>query len=159
MCWALVLKTLQDTVDTDMADVARRTERAEQKKIEKGGNNIEEALVLTTGDSKDENHGNDVHSKEWKEKQLIISFQKVWAANKWAVDALSDLIAFSEANPPRDISTLSEKSMDVESEPTPLLDAFVKNIWPALKNRGWQESFAADDDRISWVSPKQIAVS
>ena len=142
MCWALSLITLQEAVHADVEDVAKRLERATQKK--KADNTLEVSLVQE----------HDSNSKEWKEKQLSVSFDKIWASNKWAVNALTDAITFSETKPPRDPSSVEERR-DTTSIPTPLYDAFVGNIWPALKTRGWNEQLNSDDDdriKRSWTS-------
>ncbi len=144
MCWALCLISLQETVYGDAEDVAKRIERATQKK--KAENENSSSSVQQ----------NDTKSEEWKEKQLTASFDKIWASNKWAADALTDAITFSGTTPPRDPASVEERR-DLASIPTSLYNAFVGNIWPALKTRGWNEQLISDDDdddRVirSWIS-------
>jgi hypothetical protein len=153
MCYTLTLTNLLETVHADVGEVAKRIERTEQKKIEKTQENIESALASPSPATNE-----DVNSIEWKEKQLSLSFNKFWTSNKWAADALLGIISISETRPPRDISTLQN---DDVANSTPLLDAFIENIWPALKTRGWQEHIIDDDDRErrTWLSSAGETVS
>lgn len=135
-----------ETVAADVNDVAKRKQRAAEKKKEAAPND-----VATPRDD------DDINSTEWKEKQTEISFKKFLEENKWVHDAFDDAIQFAKDNKPRDTSLLMKDKHDDSMQSTPLLDAFVENVLPALKNRGWQER--KDTERRSWISGTKKEVS
>jgi len=148
MCWSITFVTFLETVNADIDDVAKRIEKATQKKEEKSEENLE--LLLAPSGSKEEK---DTKSDEWKQNQSVISFKKFWEANKWLNTSLDDANNFAKESTARNISLLNEDSDGANS--TPLLDSFLENIWPSLKNRGWKELTVSDDrSRRSWESDK-----
>ena len=153
MCWSITFVTFLETVNADIDDVAKRIEKATQKKEEKSEENLE--LLLAPSGSKEEK---DTKSDEWKQNQSVISFKKFWEANKWLNTSLDDANNFAKESTARNISLLNEDSDGANS--TPLLDSFLENIWPSLKNRGWKELTVSDDrSRRSWESDKGKNVS
>lgn len=145
MCWALCLLTLVETVIADVSDVAKRKQRAAEKKKEASPNDS----TAPPQDNKDDDIN--VNSKEWKEKQTEISFKRFWEENKWIRDAVDDAVQYTKESRSRDPSLVLKREYENRMQNTPLLDAFVENVLPALKNRGWQEE--EDGERRSWLSP------
>ena len=144
MCWALCLMMLIESVDLDVSDVSKRKQRAAEKK-------------KTTSSDSPLPQCEDVKSKEWLEKQTEASFKRIWEENKWVKEAFDDALQFAEQNTPRDPTLLVKEQCADDTKSTPLLGAFVENVLPALKNRGWQERL--DDEKITWISSTKREVS
>jgi len=163
MSWALVLTALREAAMDDVHDMAKRAERAAEKKRESGPTSDGGMLGKVTAESAPEGSNAPVLSgstevsvlsdDKMKEDQLERSFEKLLHAHSsWVSKAIEDALAYAQSNCPRSrivINTnLAKKSNATQGKPprelSPLTVAFNQNIWPALRSRGWKQETVSD---------------
>ena len=113
MCWSLCLITLAESIAADVNDVARRKQRAAEKK--------KEASNETSSNDTGTPQCDDVDSKEWRDKQTEISFKKFVEENRWTQDAFNDAIQFMKETTPRDNTSILKNNHDESQTSTTMI--------------------------------------
>jgi len=166
MSWSIILATLREVAEENIAAAQRRVERASQKKKEEEGkkqdDNKQEASDVSGGvlAMHPKNAADESNAKESLEREFQILLRN---HKSFLTSVFRDAKAFGAVSDRRPKETVERYLSSPKKSKQPVQGQgalFAQNLWPQLKNRGWKvEQVNSGGDMVTRYSYGSETVS
>eukprot|EP00546_Thalassionema_frauenfeldii_P003334 CAMPEP_0178934636 /NCGR_PEP_ID=MMETSP0786-20121207/23988_1 /TAXON_ID=186022 /ORGANISM="Thalassionema frauenfeldii, Strain CCMP 1798" /LENGTH=2235 /DNA_ID=CAMNT_0020612471 /DNA_START=60 /DNA_END=6767 /DNA_ORIENTATION=- len=140
LSWSVILATLKEAAEDSVIALRRKADRLAQKRQGEGNQGENDAnsggiLAKSRDDSQTQRQNDDLFTKEFR--KLLDSHLP------WLSRVIEDAKAFAESNERRSkdvvMRYINLSDSKASTNPSPRQEAlFAENLWPQLKNRGWE---------------------